>query len=826
MKVIKSKITNNEHLARNVSAEVLKLTKEEKNNRDEQKRLTQSQEIIAEMNLTKEIVLLEGSATIDDRSKKTLNITSFDKEQLFVNPTSYLKSCEWQVSDYDHGFATVIKRNNTAMRNLSWGNYKSPYLAMDLNTPTTKIVIADDTTKGNLNDKQKEAFRMINNSYQASFLQGPPGTGKTQVISNIISYYANNGEISLISSSTNEAINNAMERINKDQKNNPNIIFLRVTNSPKQKEKASEFLEEQIPINFIKKMMSFSGQENGGETLAKEIISKFSKDDIDSYIPKVYFDNFKNEETIASDMEFFSKLLNEPLDEPEYFVEDSQPKFNKLERRTLAAISKGEVLSKMIEEFYQTKINDVTDYKLSTYEFISRYNKESKTSSFDSLVQKVKTSIQENSKINSKLNDDIINVVSSKNLINIIGITTTSRQEIAINGEKREIFTDYPVDFAVIDEVSKSITPEVIQISSLSSKFLYAGDYRQLPPAMDIPETFISEFWKWEQKQSRDNQFDKILKSKNITSEDSFKDLLTELYDGTLFKNQVKQLKDGVYGTNSYVALDVQHRFTDEIQELVNVVYDKSEKLKKFKGHSKNHFNDYAIYGPDTKSSIILFDTSYISSEFATFARNNNAHYLPSVQDVAFDQNRSIFGKGKSYSSMINEYNAFEGISLIMSMKKNNPKLKPEDIGYICMTRSQVNSISSLLMSKTLNGVDWDLEWLKRIKIDTVDNFQGREKDVILVDLVRAQNHIGNSSFTLQERSSRNLDFYSRNERLNVAVSRAKSKLILLGAVEGHLYDGVVSDIEQNGITNKVRIFASYKQIVENHGRIIKSWTK
>ena len=821
-----SEISDNSKLIKGITSELKKLLLQGTENKEEQKKLAQSQEVIAEMNKTSEIVLLEGNASIDDRNKKTINIPSFNENGLFKDANKYLRNCEWQVSDYDHGFATVIRRNNTAMRNLSWGNYKSPYLAMDLNTPTTKITIADDTTVGDLNEKQKEAFRMINNSYQASFLQGPPGTGKTQVISNIVSYYANGGEISLISSSTNEAINNAMERINRDQKNNPNIIFLRVTNSIMQKQKAAEFLEDQISINFIKKMISFSGQKNDGEALAREIINKFSEADINAYIPKVYFDNFKNEKTIASDMEFFSKFLNEPLDEPEFFVEDSQSKFNKLERRTLSAISKGELLSKMIEEFYQSKINDVNDYKISTYEFISHYNKGTKTSLFDNLVQKIKTSVYTSNKINNKLNDEIINVVSSDNLINIIGITTTSRQEILINGQKREIFTDYPVDFAVIDEVSKSITPEVIQISSLSSKFLYAGDYRQLPPAMDIPSSYISEFWKWEQKQGRDNQFDRILRDKNVTNEEEFNNLLVELYDGTLFKNQVKQLKNGSYGTNSYVALDVQHRFTDEIQELVNVVYDKTEQLKKFKGHAKNHFNDYAIYGPDTKSSIILFDTSYISNEFSTFAQNNNAHYLPNVQDVAFDQNRSIFGKGKTYSSMINEYNAFEGISIIMNLKKKNPKLKPEDIGYICMTRSQVNSITWLLMSKTLKGVDWDFEWLKRVKIDTVDNFQGREKDIIIVDLVRAQNHIGNNSYALNERTKRNLEFYSRNERLNVAVSRAKSKLILLGAIEGHLQDGVISDIERNGEDRKVKIFAKYKQIIEKHGKVIQSWTK
>ncbi|MCK5867504.1 MAG: AAA family ATPase, partial [Mycoplasmataceae bacterium] len=556
----------------------------EKTTKNSSRKLTllKNQDIITEMNIETNIVLLEGTGSVDDRKKRVINISSFDNDKMYSNPKKYLDNCEWQVSDYDHGFATVIKRNNMAMFNLSNGNYKSPYLAIDLNNPTSKIKRLDTSLHGDLNEKQKEAFKMINNSYQASFLQGPPGTGKTQVISNIIAYYAEKGEVSLISSSTNEAINNALERINKDQFNNPNVFFLRVTNSKDQKEKAKEFLEDKIPFNFISKMIRFSKGEKEEESLANEIIENFSKEEINSYIPLVYFKKFKNKETVQSNAEFFSAFLDEPLEDAEYFYDDSVSKWNKLLRKTNTAIKNETSISTKIEKLYSTKLNEVNDCKVSTYDFISRYKNNSKGSMFDELVNDVMSSIKAKDEIDKELNSEIIKTVSANNLINIVGITTTSRQEITINGERREIFTDYPIDFAVIDEVSKSITPEVIQISSLSSKFLYAGDYRQLPPAMDIPSTYISEFWKWEKAQERDNQFDKILKERNISDEEEFEELLNDLYDGTLFKNQVIKLKSGEHSESSYVALDVQHRFTDEIQDLVNVVYDDSEKLSQY----------------------------------------------------------------------------------------------------------------------------------------------------------------------------------------------------------------------------------------------------
>ena len=56
----------------------------------------------------------------------------------------------------------------------------------------------------------------------------------------------------------------------------------------------------------------------------------------------------------------------------------------------------------------------------------------------------------------------------------------------------------------------------------------------------------------------------------------------------------------------------------------------------------------------------------------------------------------------------------------------------------------------------------------REIEIDTVDGFQGREKEVILISLVRS-NDRGEIGFLSDER------------RMNVAMTRAKRKLILIG---------------------------------------------
>lgn len=60
--------------------------------------------------------------------------------------------------------------------------------------------------------------------------------------------------------------------------------------------------------------------------------------------------------------------------------------------------------------------------------------------------------------------------------------------------------------------------------------------------------------------------------------------------------------------------------------------------------------------------------------------------------------------------------------------------------------------------------------WAEEVEINTVDKYQGRDKACIVVSLVRS-NEDGAVGQLLQDR-----------RRINVALTRAKSKLVLLGS--------------------------------------------
>jgi len=91
--------------------------------------------------------------------------------------------------------------------------------------------------------------------------------------------------------------------------------------------------------------------------------------------------------------------------------------------------------------------------------------------------------------------------------------------------------------------------------------------------------------------------------------------------------------------------------------------------------------------------------------------------------------------------------------------------LKGQDIGVITPYRAQVNLLRKML---TINN---NKERRSFCEVSTVDGFQGREKEVIIISMVRS-----NDSYSV--------GFLSDERRLNVAITRAKKLCIIIGNSE------------------------------------------
>lgn len=101
--------------------------------------------------------------------------------------------------------------------------------------------------------------------------------------------------------------------------------------------------------------------------------------------------------------------------------------------------------------------------------------------------------------------------------------------------------------------------------------------------------------------------------------------------------------------------------------------------------------------------------------------------------------------------------------------KKGLPKLGPNDIGIIAPYRKQVEKIR-----KALNTVGELKKW-KDIKVGSVEEFQGQERKIIIVSTVRS------SVNYVKMDQDFNIGFLSNEKRFNVAMTRAKGLLIVVG---------------------------------------------
>ena len=176
---------------------------------------------------------------------------------------------------------------------------------------------------------------------------------------------------------------------------------------------------------------------------------------------------------------------------------------------------------------------------------------------------------------------------------------------------------------------------------------------------------------------------------------------------------------------HAYVQLTTQYRMHEDIQKAINHFYD--EKLGCGLG-SDERKNQHQLFGA---SNIVWIDTSLSKEEKAGTSFKN-------IYEK--DQTKLILDK------LNKEYEKIE--------------FKPE-VGVISFYGAQVNSLSNI--GGEFNNLDIDY--------GTVDTFQGQERDFIIVSMVRSNN-------------DRDIGFSRFLNRINVALSRAKQLLVILGSVD------------------------------------------
>ena len=717
-------------------------------------------------------------------------------------------SFQYHLATRDKGTAIRIRRLSQALNNAKRGFYRNPYFLYSLffspeSSKQNDIKIEKYTTKYNSNKKQAIAIQDAISARDCFYLQGPPGTGKTQVISAIAEYSCDNDQNVIITSSTHEAISNFFDRLAKNNQDNPNLILYKTI----AKDKTTEYGEETIFPNFINKILNFSlskEKESGNifnlisqykEKFGSETKLKFCTDEQLKFLLKDMEENREINYIDYLTKTHYSYNARENLEDNKDSFKDYKNSIRR-EKDILNNQEKYDLLNKIHNHY----INNKNDFPL--FENINELEIK-KTETINSFKLNLLKNFE--SQFAIKKEDEFqdrsffINYIIDKKIINVIGLTTTARPTISLLNNNINIFSEYPIDLVVIDEISKSTTPEIISRGIFAKKIIFAGDYKQLPPKLDIDPSECKNMFD-------SKHFEKFKDSYKLDILDDFvKFIEKNLYGTSFFNEQVKEIKKQD-NKNSYGFLNVQHRFNKNINNVVNNFYNNNESLempnqKNGKILAEEHnkkFNDYQVHLGNNyihNDDFMILDTSYLNQEYLKMLLDKGIN----SDNLSFDQKDiTLFTKNTLSEGIINEYNAFCISQMVKKIIINNKVDLVNKIGVIAMVRNQVKILTKMLKSNQY-GIGEDKFNELKIKVDTVDNFQGREKDIIVVDFIRAKNRLDKNSKNVWPQKNPNLDFVRSPERINVALSRAESKLILVGAFESLLIN-IESHIENKKI--------------------------
>jgi AAA domain len=176
-----------------------------------------------------------------------------------------------------------------------------------------------------------------------------------------------------------------------------------------------------------------------------------------------------------------------------------------------------------------------------------------------------------------------------------------------------------------------------------------------------------------------------------------------------------------------------------------------------------------------------VFYASRVRTGPAAPRRGTGLPMFPSP--VTWVDTRSLRGNVESRAGGTSLFNVAEA-RLVTSITRYLASQAPPNltIGVITAYAEQRD-----LLRRLMGPHDWPTE--RQLEIDTVDAFEGREKDIIVLSLVRANRR-------------RDIGFLRLEQRLNVAVSRSRRLIILVGdtsTLRGGYFNHLVSTAQQVG---------------------------
>ena len=362
---------------------------------------------------------------------------------------------------------------------------------------------------------------------------------------------------------------------------------------------------------------------------------------------------------------------------------------------------------------------------------------------------------------------------------NVFGITCSSNNRFS--GRNVDALSEYniddidiksvDIDVVIIDEVSKSSFIDLLIPILYGKTVILVGDHRQLPPMYEFSKLRDDDF----------EGLDETVINKAINKK------FTDLCEECFFKSLFEKIPD------SYKTMLVQqYRCHEHIMNVFNHFYQGQLKLGwSGQNNSKQHNIQLVSNGRN------IIETS------------KHIYFVDCKQNETHEQDSTSMynsGEAKVVAELIKKLNTYF---------KDNSDREKLSIGVICTYGDQARRIKEIIKSEKIK-TDAFKNDVEKMIVSTVDDFQGDERDIIILSTVRNPENPAKS----------NPGFILAYQRINVALSRARRLLVMVGSRKYLESKGVIDLPDVNGNPScdrrNFRVYEEILSTIEQYGKVIE----
>jgi superfamily I DNA and/or RNA helicase len=291
------------------------------------------------------------------------------------------------------------------------------------------------------------------------------------------------------------------------------------------------------------------------------------------------------------------------------------------------------------------------------------------------------------------------------------------------------------IDVVIVDEVSKVPFIEILQPIMYGKTVILVGDHKQLPPIYSTP---LNE--------GEESSYDPNIISMELDKK--YKQMYESQYFADLFEKSPESMKS---------RLTIQYRMHPDIMDVDNVFYGNE---LKFGGNEADKQHYLEIKGASgrkiiTENNHVLFvdvkGQEVRESGSTSFTNPEEAKVVSKLIEM-INENCRLDRNG---TKIMSSYRSREDTRL--------------SLGVISPYADQARMISRISIRERKkqglqNFTSFNQSPDERLMVKTVDDFQGDERDIIILSMVRNRSK-----------------FLTDYRRINVAISRARCLLIIVG---------------------------------------------